>query len=825
MPLPTPKQPYRSFPSEQDLAKDIAHLLAKFRDPKKVHSHRESWLDHTKCTLDIWAQAHDRYAVQVGADERLWRDLYLALLFHDSGKFIQNFQLENRKTEEGGRPDWEQYLRHELYSVCLLSAYVEDKEDPNAARLLLAVAGHHKALNDDLFRNSSNSIKLRYAIDDLDKLERYLAHFLPYHGYRKNYHVADNVRTLFQKATNDGSDVVTDYFRHDLMEETEIWSDFSIPEGFEHRRRFALLMGLLHLCDWHGSGHRNLPPPLRGTADDLRETVRRQLIAKKKIGPKAPFNWHRFQNDSDRVGNMLVMAPTGSGKTEAALLWALNRKQGTKVIYCLPTQVTSNAIFERLRGIYPDEKDGGKTVHRTALVHGRAKDYRSSQQQDKSANRDPEDGQTTDWNQFDYLLDRTFLRDYTVCTVDQLLTTGFNLRHWELKTLHLHRAKVIIDEIHLFQPYTLGLIVATIKYLTEHCGTEFYIMTATMPKGLRDLLCGVLKIEKPLIDGSKDNQARNEWRVRDEGMTDGAVLAEIGRALEAGKKVLVVRNTVNDCITTYEALRKYASTVDRLCLHSRMAGIHRREKEQKVVHELPPNKGFLLVATQVVEVSLDIDFDLLYTENAPMDALSQRAGRVNRKREKEDTYVYVFPHTEVAEKYVYADTNEHDSKGKYLRRTWKSLQNVDRIRITEGRLKELIEQLYEGANPTDTESYTLGLHMYYKTVRQAHFPWVGEFSGAFEDAFTREGLDAQTVMPLTLWEDEARDKPSNRWSDYTLSLRTSYVKQFAHKEVTDESGRSPFFTVIDDKAKRYTQELGLPLPDKEKLSTTETFCA
>lgn len=824
MPLPTPKQPYHSFPSENELASDITHLLAKFRDPKKIHSRRESWLEHTKCTLDVWARAHDRYAAQVGADEALWRDLYLALLFHDSGKFIKNFQLENRKTEEGGRPDWEQYLRHELYSVCLLSAYLNDTEDLNALRLLLAVAGHHKALNNDLFRNSSNSINLWYATGDLDKLERYLAHFLAAHGYRKNYRVPGKVRTLFQKATNDGSDVVTDYFRHDLMEETEEWSDLSIPEGLEHRRRFALLMGLLHLCDWHGSGHRDLPPPLHGTAEDLRETLQRELVIKGKIRDDQQIEWHDFQRKSNRLGNMLVMAPTGSGKTEAALLWALNRKPGTKVIYCLPTQVTSNAIFQRLKEIYPDEKKGGEMVHRTALVHGRAKDYRSSQEQAKAIDRESEDEQATDWEEFDYLYDRTFLRDYTVCTVDQLLTTGFNLRHWELKTLHLHGAKVIIDEIHLFQPYTLGLIVATIKYLTEHCGTEFYIMTATMPEGLRNLLCGVLKIEKPLIDESKDDRARNEWRVRKEGMTEPVVLEEIGRALESGKKVLVVRNTVNDCIATYEALRQYAPNVDRLCLHSRMAGTHRREKEQKVVHELPPDKGFLLVATQVVEVSLDIDFDLLYTENAPMDALSQRAGRVNRKREKEGTCVFVFPHTEVAEKYVYADANEPDDRGKYLRRTWELLQDVDGTQITEGKLKELIEQLYEGASPTDTESYDTGRHVYYRTVRQAHFPWVGEFSGAFEDAFTREGLDAQTVMPLTLWEDEARDKPHNRWSDYTLSLRTSYVKQFAPTEVTDASGRAPFFTVIDDKTKRYTRELGLPLPDKERPSTTESHC-
>jgi CRISPR-associated endonuclease/helicase Cas3 len=242
-----------------------------------------------------------------------------------------------------------------------------------------------------------------------------------------------------------------------------------------------------------------------------------------------------------------------------------------------------------------------------------------------------------------------------------------------------------------------------------------------------------------------------------------------------------------------------------------------------VVHELLPDRGFLLVSTQVVEVSLDIDFDLLYTENAPMDALSQRAGRVNRKRKKEDTFVYVFPHTETAEKYVYAD--DPTDKGKYLRLTWELLREVDGERVTEGQLKELIERLYAGASPVATESYRKGLTTYYHLIRECTFPWVGEYSGAFEDAFTREGLDAQTVMPLSVWKQTARELPRCKWSDYTLSLRTSYVRDFTTETVTDAKGKSPIFTVVDDGADPYTEEIGLPLANKEKHHTAKAVTA
>lgn len=819
MPLPTKERPYHSFPSEAELASDISHLLAKFKDPKKANAHRESWLEHTKRTLDVWAQARDRYAAQIGEDEAFWRSLYLALLFHDSGKFIENFQLENRKTERGSGPDWTRYLRHELYSIYLLYAYFGKSGSMEVQRILLAVAGHHKSLNDGLFGNAGNNVKLRYQPKDLERLERYLAAFLTANGYRDDYKVSATVRKLFDRATRRGNDVVKDHFHLELIQGKSDWVNMGLWDGYEHRTRFARLMGLLHLCDWHGSGHNDLPPPLPLEENHLKQAVRRQI----GIPDKEPFDWYDFQQRSKTPGNMLVMAPTGSGKTEAALLWALNRKRGTKVIYCLPTQVTSNAIFGRLQNIYPDEREGGKMVLRTALVHGRAKDYRLNQEDKKTANRDLEDSQTTDWRAFDYLLDRTFFRDYTVCTVDQLLTAGFNLKNWELKTLHLHGAKVIIDEIHLFQPYTLGLIVATMRYLTRFCGTTFYIMTATMPKGLRDLLCKQLGIAEPLIDDSKNDLARNEWRVRDEDITDPDVLDEIGAALGNGKKVLIVRNTVNDCIATYNALKDRIGEDKRICLHSRMTGVDRREKERVVVDDLKTeewkDKPFLLVATQVVEVSLDIDFDLLYTENAPLDALSQRAGRVNRARKKENTAVYIFKHTEVAEQYVYNDVPQE--KGKYLNLSWELLREMNGQRLTERQIKELIEQLYAGASPAKSDSYKEGCQMYLKSLPNCHFPWVGEFSGAFEDAFTREGLDAQTVMPLSVWERTARELPRSKWSDYTISLRTSYVKDFIAETVTDPDGRSPFFTVVNDKANPYTKEIGLPLADKGKHQTTK----
>ena len=177
------------------------------------------------------------------------------------------------------------------------------------------------------------------------------------------------------------------------------------------------------------------------------------------------------------------------------------------------------------------------------------------------------------------------------------------------------------------------------------------------------------------------------------------------------------------------------------------------------------NKGGVLIATQVVEVSLDIDFDILYTENAPIDAIIQRAGRVNRKRQKEDTKVILFQHYEISEKI-------YDVKG-VLENTFKHFKKLDGQRLTENKLNELVDVVYKDLDIESNDKYIEGLNKHVDI--QYKYNFIKDLT-TDEKVFTREGLDTISVIPdqfyPELYNSEDRDKLSN----HELSLRRETIK-------------------------------------------------
>jgi len=370
-----------------------------------------------------------------------------------------------------------------------------------------------------------------------------------------------------------------------------------------------------------------------------------------------------------------------------------------------------------------------------------------------------------------------------------MLTQGFNVGWWELKTFHLFRAKVIIDEVHAYAPYTLGLIIASIQYLRKNFQTEFYIMTATMPSQLRDLLTETLggKENVTLIPDNEllSEKGRNEFRVLDKSFTIDTLKPEIEERLKNGKKILLVVNTVDEAIRLYDAYKGF----DRLCYHSRYIVKHRTEKERLIEqHETDKEgEGFLLIATQVVEVSLDIDYDYLYTENAPIDAIIQRAGRVNRKRnESKETEIIVFWHREVSEK-IYEDA---EIPLKVLETTYNKLreQVEQKKRLSEQDLIDLVEKVYYNWKIETHPSYQKGLKKHEEIIKN-FCAYVMDFDEDKENVLTREGLDTVTIIPWC-FKDMLKDANSKEKSKYEVSIQKK-VYQIVRgkvKRFTDNDG-------------------------------------
>lgn len=718
----------------------------------KTIPYEESLIVHTENVLLIWYELKKRYSLILKKENDFWEKSFLSILFHDFGKVVQNFQLVIQDKKKYKK---EEYIRHEFLSGVFLfysdvSGY---KKNPFS---LFSVFSHHRPLIDTLFQDYGAYVDIEVIEDDMNLIFDDFNQKIKEYGLPPfNSKLVKYCINKFKKKTNGLSFLYDDFDRFFLnFRETFIFNLY-------HRKEYILYKAILNIADWTASGHSQLPTSYLYSIEYLNEKIVSKLRDEGKESIAENFSFRQFQLGSKIIGSVLAIAPTGSGKTEASLIWASNKPEYSKVLYLLPTRVTSNAIYTRLKYYFGEAN--------TAIVHSSALLYRKEIDDEKQ------------YDKIEYLKDKTFFRNITVCTIDQVLTLGFNLGYWEIKTFHLLHARIIIDEIHLYQPYTLGLIVATIEYLKEQFEAAFFIMTATLPSKLKGLLQKTLKISKQNLiqDTELLNAARNTFEIRDKLVDE--MDKEIKKAILTYDKVLIVVNTVDEAIRIYE---KYKSTsAYPICLHSRFIQKDRFEKEQDILKREKENLPMLLIATQVVEVSLDIDFDILFTENAPIDAIIQRAGRVNRKRnEEKNSKVIIFRHQQVSEEKVYNESG-------ILIRTFEVFKNENSKKLTEKQLNELVDEVYKDFNVENHPSFIDGKKMYSNIQAKHHFI---KDNTELEEIFTREGLDSINIIP-SCFEEELRGKSEEEKTKYELSIRRT--KQYKFKRYPDK--KHPWFFYLE----------------------------
>ena len=346
---------------------------------------------------------------------------------------------------------------------------------------------------------------------------------------------------------------------------------------------------------------------------------------------------------------MIVEAPMGEGKTELALLayLRLQAQLGHRGLYlALPTQATGNAMFDRtlrfLRAFGHDQALDLQLAHGGAMLDERLVELRGVHGQAHDTVR------ASAWFS---QRKRPLLSPYGVGTIDQALFATLNVKHHFVRLWGLSNKVVVLDEVHAYDTYTGGLIESLLAWL-QALGCSVVLMSATLPRRKRDALLqswGISAAQTPVLDyprllmasgGQVRGQAFSSRAQAPilisgtdeslEGMADLAL-----KSLAEGGCGAVVVNTVDRAQTLYKMLLQ--ATPDRTTLtlfHARFPADERSAREQAVLQVFGkagqrPARA-LLVATQVVEQSLDIDFDFLISDLAPVDLLLQRAGRLHR---------------------------------------------------------------------------------------------------------------------------------------------------------------------------------------------------
>lgn len=541
--------------------------LAKSKPIKTIQEHTQDLLNQYAILQTLYPNI---------LDTKEWELLKKAVIYHDLGKMNTKFQnklYKKCKIEpllEDRMPEEEEVPHNMLSTYFLPMAELKEKYTQEELTILASSIYYHHDRN-------IKEYSVEKIVEDLKKQVQNFGDFLGEH--------IQNIRPISRRYILDNK-------------KTE---DIRLLES----NQYIKIKGLLNKLDYVASMNKQ-GVNVEESTEGHQETISNLIEKKIEIDFKGSYRPVQKYMKEHKEDNLVVISPTGSGKTEAALLWGGNEK----LFYTLPLKVSINAMHERILKL---------KYSKVVLLHSGAYNYYLENQSLGVLNA--------------YDRAKRLSAPLIVTTVDQLFKIAFRYQGYEEILATLSYSRVIIDEIQMYTPELLAYILLGLAMLTK-IGGKFAIITATFPPILYHFM---EKLKIPFVTAPKAFEApiKNRHKI---SMVNQTIDISLIKQYALHSKVLVIANTVSKAQELYEQLQSKHTYL----LHSQFLRADRQKLEEKILKFT--NRNGIWISTQIVEASLDVDFDVLFTEMCSIDSLFQRMGRVYRSREyqKEEPNVYIY---------------------------------------------------------------------------------------------------------------------------------------------------------------------------------------
>lgn len=681
--------------------------------------------------LDVSLVA-EKIAFALGFNTTIAR--YGAIL-HDIGKTSSVFQARLNSKQKPTTP-----FRHEIASCFFLSIFPEEMHN----QLIEMVIAHHKSILHDA-RDKG--------ILDLEELrgDTFKLHIRDWENWKKDAltilsALGIEVRDISKQEAESNFKKVLDYCNTKVRE-----------------RGYSEWRGLLMAADHFASALSDK------TEDYLERTFQTPNLSffnrQHNLYPLS------FKNSKSEKKHTMVVASTGAGKTDF-----LFRRCKGRVFYTLPFQASINAMYKRLK---KDLSPSNPNID-IRLLHASSKIVLEGNSKEEK------------------IIQGHVGASIKVLTPHQIAAIAFGTNGYEAMLLDIKDCDVILDEIHTYTEVTRSIVLKIIEVL-KYLNCRIHIGTATMPTLLYNRILEILGKENVLEVKLESQELKDFNRHIIHKITDWSSTHDIiASAINEEKKILVVCNRVKNAQEQYRILSEIYSDIPILLLHSRYKKSDRDEKERLLMgldEDGTPNGNFntstkacIVVSTQVVEVSLDISFDVMITEAAPLDALIQRFGRVNRKRNIETIGKF---------KPIYVLAPPEDKKEalpynlELTNRSYQLLPNKEVLQETE--LQSKIDTIF-----TDIDFLTIEQHSVFKEDMR----WTIDKLTHNSKAILLDLLDIDSVNCIC----EADEEDYLEGNAETRSKQTVNTRYYVLNKLRQiKVGTNPF--ILPDAA--YSQEYGL----------------